>query len=67
MTIYYCDGPEDCPGGVCCLDSTAPYSSCVAVCDAADTHRMCHDSVDCEGSGPSNCTLDPSGSFSYCN
>jgi hypothetical protein len=48
-----CNGPEDCPGGVCCLKTTvsAPYtykdSECKASCPV-DQSEMCHDAMtDC--------------------
>lgn len=41
-----CDGPEDCPGEVCCAPSSVgTASSCTPAADCA--HTMCHDGTDC--------------------
>jgi len=39
---YDCDGPEDCPSGVCCFDGNV--SACTVHCQVA---AMCHTIADC--------------------
>lgn len=53
---FACDGPEDCPGSICCgavgEDFFGEYFeetiACKSTC-AAPNRRMCHTAADCEG------------------
>lgn len=50
-----CDGPEDCPGGECCLSA-----SFVGVCTAVGTcsgSTACHETTDCTTAGETCCQI----------
>jgi hypothetical protein len=44
-----CDGPEDCGGGVCCLDVAAGLASCSAASECRGVW-LCRSTHDCAGS-----------------
>lgn len=59
-----CDGPEDCPGQVCCEGpfSTGSHAACAAECVLGRTIRVCHETSDCPddaGCCPVNATVYP--------
>jgi hypothetical protein len=56
-----CDGPEDCDGGVCCLeDRTGGGSSCKAAGSCGAGQWLCRTDADCIGAppGPSCAPID---------
>jgi len=48
---FACDGPEDCPGSVCCASSLSS-SVCAATCEFAGQTRMCTTGSDCPLDAP---------------
>jgi hypothetical protein len=53
-----CDGPEDCPGQVCCEgpDQTGSHATCATECTPGRTVRVCHDATHCPA-GASCCPV----------
>ncbi|NUP08285.1 MAG: hypothetical protein HOW73_19720 [Polyangiaceae bacterium] len=50
---FLCDGPEDCPGTICCADlvnygSEPGRADCQATCTGSQHYRMCNDADDCD-------------------
>ena len=66
QTTFFCDGPEDCAGGQCCLPTGSSQAKCAASCAPTD-FGFCAHHVDC---GPGNyCTFGPDAtlrSFGIC-
>jgi hypothetical protein len=63
-----CDGPEDCPGAVCCLFVSPMFGSfCAMSCDNGGKQRgvICHTRADCSA-GEVCCPLEVSGGLSGC-
>ncbi len=55
--IIRCDGPEDCPGGACCVmpsDSNAQLA-CASSCEMMPT--ICHAAEDCPSDRPICCSM----------
>ncbi len=56
-----CDGPEDCDGGVCCLeDRSGGGASCKSAASCAAGQWLCRSDADCAGApaGPHSIPLD---------
>ncbi|HXI58883.1 MAG TPA: hypothetical protein VNO55_22605 [Polyangia bacterium] len=49
-----CDGPEDCPGQLCCVETASQISGCQASCETGTFARLCHAAADC-GTGQMCC------------
>ncbi len=49
-----CDGPEDCPGGECCLSAGSGVCTAAGTCVTA---TACHDSGDCTGAATTCCAI----------
>ena len=49
-----CDGPEDCPGQACCVETLSQISGCQASCDGNTLAKLCHAAGDC-GAGEMCC------------
>jgi len=67
-TPYGCDGPEDCPTGVCCLIPEGSACSSVGFCltgRAVKGRWMCHIDMTC-GIGWSCCPLAPDAPYAAC-
>jgi hypothetical protein len=45
--LISCDGPEDCPGQACCVESLSQISGCQASCETGTFARLCHAQADC--------------------
>jgi hypothetical protein len=52
-----CDGPEDCPGQQCCVESLSQISGCQTSCASGTFAQLCHAHGDC----PAGQTCCPSG------
>jgi hypothetical protein len=45
-----CDGPEDCPGGECCIGKSNYDQRCAPSCNPQKENRVCHpDNPQCPG------------------
>jgi hypothetical protein len=44
---YDCDGPEDCPGGVCCFHFRTFPGSAACAADCPGEGALCHSQADC--------------------
>jgi hypothetical protein len=46
---FDCDGPEDCPGAVCCFPKRNAFSraACASSCPAMSASVLCHETRDC--------------------
>jgi hypothetical protein len=51
-TPIYCDGPEDCPGAVCCQPTGEQSLVCRVQCAGS---TICHGDGDCPASAPRCC------------
>lgn len=50
-----CDGPEDCPGGECCLSASfAGVCTAVGTCSGS---TACHETTDCTTAGEECCNI----------
>ncbi len=45
--LISCDGPEDCPGQACCIESLSQISGCQASCAGGTFAQLCHTQGDC--------------------
>ena len=45
--LISCDGPEDCPGQACCVESLSQISGCQASCAGGTFAPLCHTQADC--------------------
>ncbi|HEU0032966.1 MAG TPA: hypothetical protein VFQ53_20180 [Kofleriaceae bacterium] len=52
---FACDGPEDCPGQVCCLGAGEGGAECRNANQCQNT--ACHDDTDCGGNTPKCCAI----------
>jgi hypothetical protein len=48
----YCDGPEDCPGAVCCQPPAMTAIVCITQCNGT---VLCHSDGDCPSAQPRCC------------
>jgi len=65
-----CDGPEDCPGQQCCIETVSQTSGCQASCDSGTFERLCHAQADCPAGQmccPTKFTPGPGIKYSYCS
>jgi hypothetical protein len=64
---FTCDGPEDCPGEVCCFGAGGGAGAGGSECTAANQcqNNACHEMTDCEGNTPMCCPLGETG-FKAC-
>jgi hypothetical protein len=60
---FACDGPEDCPGGVCCYPNANNGSRCQTN-NCQDI--ACHEDGDCPGGTPKCCPKPISPGYSVC-
>lgn len=55
---FTCDGPEDCPGAVCCVRGNTPNDPGGSACEnPCQTQNLCHTNGDCGGGAPKCCAL----------
>ena len=57
--LWSCDGPEDCPGQVCCFKNRsceARGTVCAADCTQPGDQIVCHQATDCPPATPNCCT-----------
>jgi hypothetical protein len=55
---FTCDGPEDCPGAVCCVRGNNPGTPGGSECrNPCQTQDLCHTNGDCGGGSPKCCQL----------
>jgi hypothetical protein len=62
-TPIYCDGPEDCPGAVCCQPMGAQSIECRVQCSGS---VICHGDGYCPASAPHCCDGKASGGYGSC-
>jgi hypothetical protein len=62
-----CDGPEDCPGGLCCGDpSHADSATCVSGTSCAPFRTYCHSTADCPASARLCCATAATSGIKAC-